>query len=481
MSINLQIEIDKSKINNFAELIMKVLAAVLQLGCKIVSEVLEEWDREIMNKRDKKRYRCKGQRKTCIKTVMGEIEYKRRYYEDRTKEGKGYHVYLLDEQMGLNKIGLIEEHVCKIIARMICVMPYRAVAEQITKLTGMRISTQGVWNVVQEMGRRRLRMIERLSELAEKGVGLGKKISKILYAELDGLWLKLQGKDRQGNENGKELKIGIAYDGVEKSGAEGKERYTLHNKLAFSSFEDAKMFKKHLEGLIANTYAVKEITLRVLNGDGANWIKGWISGTIEQLDKFHRNQKISRCVKDETLRKELRTLLYAKDIPQLLSRIEQAVEKAEDEKEREGLLELCRYYKENETGLTSYCERGVEIPETCQPGVVFPARLGSMESNVFTLAANRMKGGRACWSIAGGNNLASLLDMNYTCGFDELFLPLPPLPIPETQDTGSPSSASKIPESVGKGNAFYRQSGTCLPSFLRNYCADVSFAELKII
>lgn len=32
-----------------------------------------------------------------------------------------------------------------------------------------------------------------------------------------------------------------------------------------------------------------------------------------------------------------------------------------------------------------------------------------MESNVFTLIGNRMKGRRACWSIDGANNLAVLL------------------------------------------------------------------------
>lgn len=37
-----------------------------------------------------------------------------------------------------------------------------------------------------------------------------------------------------------------------------------------------------------------------------------------------------------------------------------------------------------------------------------------MESNVFTLIGNRMKGRRACWSIDGGNNLAALLCRFYS-------------------------------------------------------------------
>ena len=41
-------------------------------------------------------------------------------------------------------------------------------------------------------------------------------------------------------------------------------------------------------------------------------------------------------------------------------------------------------------------------------------RLGAMESNVFTIIGNQMKGGRACWSIDGGNNLARLLRLRHT-------------------------------------------------------------------
>lgn len=59
--------------------------------------------------------------------------------------------------------------------------------------------------------------------------------------------------------------------------------------------------------------------------------------------------------------------------------------------------------------MPGYYDRGIKIPETRQPGEVHQARLGSMESNVFKLIGNRMKGHRACWNIDGANNLAALL------------------------------------------------------------------------
>ena len=80
--ITFQIEFDKDKIENFDSLIATVRETVLELGRELVENTLNEWDKEISETRDKKRYRCKGKRKSCVKTWLGEIEYKRNVYVD---------------------------------------------------------------------------------------------------------------------------------------------------------------------------------------------------------------------------------------------------------------------------------------------------------------------------------------------------------------------------------------------------------------
>lgn len=98
--------------------------------------------------------------------------------------------------------------------------------------------------------------------------------SKILYEENDVIWLKLQGKDRKENGPSKEMKVGIAYDGATwEKGAHGRIRRTLDSKVAHASFEAAKDFRASKEGIIASFYDVNQIELRVINGDGANWIQ----------------------------------------------------------------------------------------------------------------------------------------------------------------------------------------------------------------
>jgi 7,8-dihydro-6-hydroxymethylpterin-pyrophosphokinase len=88
--------------------------------------------------------------------------------------------------------------------------------------------------------------------------------------------------------------------------------------VACANFEGVEEFYKRKEGLIAATYNVDEIEQRVLGGDGDKWIKRSIDAdTVFQLDTFHRNRAILCATRDETERKNMLKLLYAKEITQV--------------------------------------------------------------------------------------------------------------------------------------------------------------------
>ena len=57
---------------SFKELEQKIFAYVCELGREITRIMLESYDRELAEGRDKKAYRGKGSRRTTIKTVYGE-------------------------------------------------------------------------------------------------------------------------------------------------------------------------------------------------------------------------------------------------------------------------------------------------------------------------------------------------------------------------------------------------------------------------
>ena len=69
-----------------------------------------------MKERDHLKYRNKGYRKTTIKTVYGEVEYKRAVYEV-VKEGVKHFVYLLDEELELDNVGLISSNMSKLLIK----------------------------------------------------------------------------------------------------------------------------------------------------------------------------------------------------------------------------------------------------------------------------------------------------------------------------------------------------------------------------
>ena len=62
MSIAYKIEFDNSQEVNFSEMVLAVFDGLMKCGREILRTYLEETDKQLLESRDKKRYRCKGQR-----------------------------------------------------------------------------------------------------------------------------------------------------------------------------------------------------------------------------------------------------------------------------------------------------------------------------------------------------------------------------------------------------------------------------------
>ena len=211
MSIAQENKIDNSKFENFEVFVTEVFERKLAEGREIVRKTLSELDVQLMAARDTTRYRDKGPRSTSIKTKLGTIEYKRHIYRDNQT---GHHVYLLDNAINASDIGLMGSDIMAIAKDMITGSPFRATAKMISESTGLSISHQAVWNIVQESGQREIKQTEEISKRVEKDNLHGNVETKLLYQEADGVWLKLQGESRKKYGPSKEMKVGIAYDGV---------------------------------------------------------------------------------------------------------------------------------------------------------------------------------------------------------------------------------------------------------------------------
>ena len=266
----------------FKEIEEEIFRMVCEWGQSFAKDFLERYDEFLMKNRDKEAYRNKGLRETTIKTVFGEVNYSRRVYEITKDDGLKEFVYLLDEQLHIPGVGLISQNLADQLVAGITEMSYRETAAKVTEMTGQRISAMGVWKVIQALGEKVCEEEENLVKAHKSGNVQGNTITPVLFEETDGVYVNLQ-REKQDMA---EIKVGIAYDGWKQT---GKDRFALDGKVVVAGFSKAKEFQAYREAAIAEKYNTDEIEIRLMNADGAEWIKHLNEAdTVFQLDPFHR-------------------------------------------------------------------------------------------------------------------------------------------------------------------------------------------------
>ena len=359
-----------------------------------------------MEGRDKKKYRNKGARQTTVKTVYGEVTYQRTVYEVSEEDGTRHFVYLLDETLDLGHVGLISTNMAELLVKGITELSYRECARQVSEMPGQTISAMGVWNVIHVLGEKVCEEETELTEAYKKGQVKGKREVPVLFEEADGVYIKLQGKDRKKEKQDKaEIKIGIAYDGWRKT---GPDCYALENKVVVAGFSKAKEFQEYREAVIAQEFDLDEVSQRILNADGASWIKKVKDkSTCFQLDPFHRNKAVKEKIRHPKACRDILELLQTEKIEEVFRYLELYRNSLCEEGEIQDVEDLIRYYENNREGLVPYQSQGLELPEN--PDGLEYRNMGTMENHVWSVLAKRMKHGHRSWSRRGGNHLAKIL------------------------------------------------------------------------
>lgn len=405
-----EISLNDEKIT-FKGLEKKIYEYTCSLACNFMKEALEQLDKRLMAERDTRSLRDKGKRHTCIKTIMGNVEINRRIYEYSVDGGKKAYKYLLDEYLGMDTIGHMSVNLVEDIISNITETSYRKTANNIKLMCNQDISHTAVWNVVQNFGRRLKERDDKKIALSKQGKLSGTREVKVLFQEQDGIWLNIQGKDKpkKGRNKKKELKLGISYEGWKKRKSTQNE-YVVKNKLVCASFGDARTFKELSKATVEEVYNMDEIETRIINGDGAAWIKASIEeeGVYYQLDPFHKSQAVLRDVSDKREAKRLIDLLNRGKVPESLNILEQLMIKNNvNEKELKKLSDLYNYLVNNKEGLIPYHLReDIRLPKP--PEGLEYRHLGTMEHNICDVLAQRMKGRKMSWSVNGAENMAKI-------------------------------------------------------------------------
>jgi len=393
------------------------------IGCEIarmlMKETLEIVDKELAESRDKARLRHKGKRRTTIKTLMGEVPVNRAMYKYFNDDGSTEYIYLLDEALGLDTVGLISPNLVEEMLEHVCEMSFREVSRVVSGFTGQRISHQGVWNVVQAVGEKQAEVEERRVKAFKNNELTGSREVPVLFEEADGLWLSMQGKSREKTQKGKkEIKVGIIYEGWRKRYPLSKEYETV-GKTVICGFMKAEEFKELRDATIAEKYNTDEIIYRVLNGDGASWIRSGhdMETDIFQLDRYHLSRNMVRSVNDKRARRHIKGWLKLGEIDKALKKINELKhEYGPKEDEVKKLAALEEYINSSKDGVVLYKDRvGVELPAA--PEGIEYRNLGTMEKNV-DIFAKRMKGAKS-WSEKGASNISKIIALKMGEGFKD--------------------------------------------------------------
>lgn len=405
-----------------------------KIACEFANEILrnmiEEYDKKIMDTRDTKEFRHKGKETTTVKAKTGLVEYTRTKYIKKQENGENKTIYLTDEMLGIKEIGLVSGGIIELIVQNISEVSYRVCAEMINNMTGLSISGVAVWNIVQKLGEE-IKEYEREKVEAHQKDKLkaGEKETPIIYQEADGIMIYTQGKDRKEqiekyqkehpNEEvpkkvrNIEIKMGMTYEGWRET---GKNRYELVGKEYVAGYMTGEEMANITNANLHSKYDMSKVELRVLNSDGGSWIKRLlVRKAIYQADSYHIKEKITTHVREAEDVEMLKNMFYKKEYKQMIEYIEELKYKYNGEiEEVEKLEELKKYLDKRKESMKRYKDyEGVKQKlrtYSKKTGLKY-RNMGCQESNNYCKLTRRMKKKRMSWSKNGSENVAKVITL----------------------------------------------------------------------
>lgn len=303
---------------------------------EVLTKQLEEMDQQIAENRDKKRFYLQDKRAVEMDTSFGSIIINRNYYRDREKGG---YVYLLDHYLefeGSKGFSPLVETMAMEMA--VQGTSYRHASSMIEKLLGYKVISHET--IRQHLLQTEVTFVKPTDQLR-----------KVLFVEVDGLYVKRQ----RGKRRGREEKIASVHEGWIVNGKRtsliAKRHYVHKGKEAF--WEGFEQF------LIDNyNYNPSEHHL-VINGDGAQWItacQDHYKNAFFVIDRFHVAREVKTLFKGHKRYRVIRKKLAQYDAKGFLVELNSAVGTLENEKKEERLEEFIQQLSKYPQALGDYRE-----------------------------------------------------------------------------------------------------------------------------
>ncbi len=193
---------------NFEQLEKTVWKHSLDLFQHLMVEVLEEFDQMLMETRDKERYGNKEKNPRTIETLVGGIEFKRRYYWDSEKHEW---VYLLDEALELEPKKTIGPGLLQLAVTWATKGPsYRDARDRLIDLfEAQLLSHETIRQALLEVGASCKRQSQNKIVREE-----GQKEVNALFIEVDGFGARMQKNRKRKRDNRRhEAKMAVIHEG----------------------------------------------------------------------------------------------------------------------------------------------------------------------------------------------------------------------------------------------------------------------------
>lgn len=390
------------KADNFKDLEQEIYELVCKVAREKLKEVLKLIDDTIMENRDKDVFKNKDMKKRTIKTIVGPITIKRRYYKDTNGE---YH-YLLDEYLNLPEYERQSPALKEMAIDMVQDLSYRKSSEKIEKSIGVSTSHVAIHNWVQDLGSKIAKEDEKkCHDLFTYGLIPGQDKDKPalehIFVEADGIHLNLQEEDKSRGE----LKLAMSYRGWERRHPSSEE-YNLTGKKFFGGVFNSTQLWEETETKMHEYFRFTKDAVTVLNGDGASWVttgKEYVPACATRLlDSFHWSREIFRKLGRSSYVPKVFEAIEDGDKEDLIKHLKNARSHRKKRKDKKKVDELKKYLLNHWEGLQDYRDQDLGLPDDVRG-------MGAMESNIDKVLANRFKKQGMRWSKEGARNLAKII------------------------------------------------------------------------
>lgn len=359
---------------------------IIEFGSQVTQFLVEYAENIIFKLKDRKeRFEALEKDERTIISIFGEINFKRRYYQDKeTKE----RIYLLDQFLKLEKRERMLPNVKERLIEEARETSYKRAGQKASY--GTEISKQTVKNEIHKLDFK--------PEIVEEKENK-KKVKKLyIIADEDHVHLQKGGIE--------EPRLIIVYDSIITKG----KRIELKNKKHFGGIYTKKIddLWEEVMTYVENNYDTNYLERVYISGDGANWIKTgleWIIKSVYVLDEFHMKKAVNGIVgritkankkEKEKQKKEIRTALRRLNFVRFKEICYEILAEEMEKTTRERKEELMNYILNNVEGIKNLYRNRKEL-HGC-----------SAEGHVSHIYSDRMSSRPMGWSTTNINNMSRL-------------------------------------------------------------------------